>query len=120
MYSPLPDRYPPSQNRLFKKVIPKMDGNQEKMDAWRKETTACPEAMEDCLEETEAYLERKEPTPEEIEAEEEQREVPNYEADVKTVGAGKDRYGDRHLAVGRRREPKNGPKTTVGPSVTFI
>jgi hypothetical protein len=36
----------------------------------------------------------------------EQREVPQKEAPVEMIGALEDRYGDRHLAVGRRRQPK--------------
>jgi hypothetical protein len=33
-------------------------------------------------------------------------EVPNEEAAVDTIGTREDRYGDRHLAAWRRRQPK--------------
>jgi hypothetical protein len=75
--------------------------------------------MEDCLEQTEAYLERKEPTPKETEAEAEHQEVPNEEAEVETVGAGKSRYGDRNLAVGRPREPKKRTQDDGGSICDF-
>jgi hypothetical protein len=34
------------------------------------------------------------------------QEVPNEEAEAETVGALEDRYGDWHLAVGCRQQPK--------------
>jgi hypothetical protein len=34
----------------------------------------------------------------------EQQEVPKEEAAVETIGALEDRCGDRHLALGRRRQ----------------
>jgi hypothetical protein len=46
-------------------------------------------------------------------------EVPNEEDEVKTVGALKHRYGDRHLAIGRSKNRKNGSKTMVGPGRTW-
>jgi hypothetical protein len=62
------------------------------------------------LEETEATnLEvnpRKEPNPEEMESEVEHREVPMEEAAVKSSGALKQQHRGRHLAAGRRGEPK--------------
>jgi hypothetical protein len=78
--------------------------NQEKTDptlkeviveirVWRKEMTACQEAMEACLE-------SKEPTLVEVESVAMHEEVPKEEAALKTVGALKKRYGDRHLAIG--------------------
>jgi hypothetical protein len=69
------------------------------MKAWRKVMTACQETME-------AYLERKEPIPEEMASVGTHPEGFNEETAVETVGTLKDRYGDRHLAVGRRRQPK--------------
>jgi hypothetical protein len=43
---------------------------------------------------------------ESITSESEHLEVSKEEAAVETTGALEDRYGDRHLAVGRHREPK--------------
>jgi hypothetical protein len=74
----------------------KMDANQEKMDVWRRETTACQEATETCPE-------RKEPAPVEMTSVAAHPEGSNEEAAVKTVGTLQDRYGDRRLALGRRR-----------------
>jgi hypothetical protein len=34
------------------------------------------------------------------------QEVPNEEAEVETIGAPEERHRGRHLAVGRRRQPK--------------
>jgi hypothetical protein len=50
----------------------------------------------------EAYLERKEPTPVETASAAAHSEDSNEDAAVETVGALKERYGDRHIAVGRR------------------
>jgi hypothetical protein len=84
-------------------IIVKMDTHQESMrasiNAWRKETTACQEAMEACLD-------SKEPTSLEVVSEVEHEEVPKEEAAVKTVGALKKRHLDRHLAIGHRGQPK--------------
>jgi hypothetical protein len=84
-------------------VIARMDVNQERMEAsanaWRKETAACHE-------ETGACLESKEPTSDEIESIAVHENVPKEEAAVESFGALKERYGDRHPAVGRRRQPK--------------
>jgi hypothetical protein len=60
------------------------------MMAWRKEMKADREA-------TEAYPEKTEANPEEAVVHE---EVPKEEAAMKTVGAQKERCGNRHLAVG--------------------
>jgi hypothetical protein len=43
---------------------------------------------------------------EEVKSVSENQEVPNEDAAVETTGALEDRYGDRNLAVGRRRQPK--------------
>jgi hypothetical protein len=37
-----------------------------------------------------------------------QQDDPKEEAMMKTIGTQKARYGDRHLAVGRRKQPRNG------------
>jgi hypothetical protein len=42
---------------------------------------------------------------EEIETESEQQEVPEEEDAVETIRALEDRYRERHLIVGRRRQP---------------
>jgi hypothetical protein len=76
------------------------------MDAWLQDTVACQKATEVCLEKTEAYLERKEPTPVETASVETHLERSNEEAAVEKVGALKNLYGNRHLAVGHRRQPK--------------
>jgi hypothetical protein len=55
---------------------------------------ACQEVMEACLEKMDAYLERKEPTPVEVANVAAHPEIPN------------DQYGDWHLAVRCRRQPK--------------
>jgi hypothetical protein len=62
------------------------------MDAWIEETEACVRKME-------ANREKPDAVPE-------HQEVPNEEAAVETIGALQDRYGERHLAVGRRWQPK--------------
>jgi hypothetical protein len=67
--------------------------------AWRKKTTAYQEA-------TGAYLERKEPITVKMASVAAHPEDSNDGSAVETVRALKDRYGDRHLAVGRRRQPK--------------
>jgi hypothetical protein len=80
---------------VIQEIIAKMDAHQERMgvsvNAWRKETTASHETTETCLE-------SKEQTAAVHEV------VPKDEASAKTVRALKKRYGDRHLALGRRRE----------------
>jgi hypothetical protein len=43
---------------------------------------------------------------EKSEAVAEQQDLPQEEGAVKTIGALEDRYGDRHLAARRRRQPK--------------
>jgi hypothetical protein len=69
------------------------------VNVWRKETTVYQEA-------TEACLESKKPTSVEMESEAEHEEVLKEEAAVEAYGALKERYGDRHLAVGRRQQLK--------------
>jgi hypothetical protein len=73
------------------------------MDAWleemmdgRKETTARKN-------EKEAYLEKIEANPEDSKSIAQQQEVPKEGAAVETIIA----LGDRHLAIGRRRQPNN-------------
>jgi hypothetical protein len=63
----------------------------------------------------EAFLDSKEPTPVAMKSAAEHQEVPEEEVEVKTIGALEDRYGNRHLAVGRRRMPK---KRTQGDGVS--
>jgi hypothetical protein len=58
-----------------------------------------------CQEATEARLESKEPTSVETDSVS-LHEVPKEEASVKSLRALKKQNGDRHLAVGRRRQPK--------------
>jgi hypothetical protein len=100
------------------KMMTKLDAYQEKIYAWleemkggRKETTAWQEAME-------AYAEKMETNPEEIKSVAEHHEVPNEEAEMETVGALKDRYGDRRQlkkrtqgdgGVGRRPQMDDSP-----------
>jgi hypothetical protein len=78
-----------------------MDAHQERMgasmNAWRKETMACQEAMEACLE-------SKKPTSVKIEPAVVHEEVPKEDAPVKTTRALKKRNGDRHLDVMHRRQ----------------
>jgi hypothetical protein len=54
----------------------------------------------------EACLEKEEANLEEIEVVVERQKVLNEEAAMETIGALMDRYGDRHLAVGCRRNLK--------------
>jgi hypothetical protein len=79
---------------------------QEKMDAWIanmrdnwKETMSCQVTMEVCLD-------SKEPNPEDMQSEVEHREVPMEEAAVKSLRTMKKWHRGRHLAAGRRGEPK--------------
>jgi hypothetical protein len=75
----------------------------EKVDG---ETAANRKEMKACLEEAVACLKRK-PNPKNVESVAEQQEVPEVpkeEAAVKAVRALKGRYGERHLAVERRRQ----------------
>jgi hypothetical protein len=100
-------------NAIQERMEAKRDANEgktnawlEEMKAWQKETMACQEATEVCLEKTQAYLESKEPTPVEMASTAEHLAVSKQEAAVEKVRALEDRYGDRHLAVGHRRQPK--------------
>jgi hypothetical protein len=61
--------------------------------------------MKACWEGMEAHPEKMEANPEEMKSVVEHREVPK-EAAVGTIRALEDRYGDRHLAVECRRQPK--------------
>jgi hypothetical protein len=47
-----------------------------------------------------------EANPEKSEPVAEQQDTPKEEATVETIGAPVDQYGHRHLAVGRRHQPK--------------
>jgi hypothetical protein len=83
----------------------KMDSHHEEMMALIKPGQGKVEAMmEVCLKKTEAM--DLEANPEEIESGLEYQEVPKEATAVETVGALEDRYGGRHLAVGRRRKSK--------------
>jgi soluble cytochrome b562 len=80
-------------------MMAKLDIYREEIDVWLeekkeggKEMTAYQEAME-------AYSEK-------IKSLVEHQEVPEEEAAVETLGTLEDRYGDRHLAAGRRRPAK--------------
>jgi hypothetical protein len=76
------------------------------MDAHHKELMAIMKAGQESIEAmTEA-------NPEELKSVAVHEEVRKEEATLTTVRALKKRYGDRHLAVGCRR---NGPKAMVGP-----
>jgi hypothetical protein len=77
------------------RVEAKMDAGQEGMKAWRKETTACQEA-------TEAYPERTE----QMASVATHLEDSNIATREEALGTTDDRSGDRHLAVRRRRQPK--------------
>jgi hypothetical protein len=70
------------------------------------------EKMEACLGKTATYLEA---NPEEKESVMVHEEVPKEEAAVETFGALKERYRDRHLALRRRGQERNGPRAVVGP-----
>jgi hypothetical protein len=69
--------------------------------------------MEARLKETEAT--DLEVNPEETRSVSKHQDVPKEEAVVKTIGALENQYGDRHLAIGRGRQPKKGPRARVGP-----
>jgi hypothetical protein len=46
--------------------------------------------------------------------------VSNKAAAVETIGALKEQYGDRHLAVGRRRQPKKGTQGGGGSQQKLV
>jgi hypothetical protein len=69
--------------------------------------------MKACLEKMETT--DLEANPEKIENESEHQEVPNEESAVETIRALEDRYGDWHLAIGCRHQPK---KRTQGDGGT--
>jgi hypothetical protein len=54
----------------------------------------------------EAYPEKMQANPDEMKSIAAREEVPKEKASVGTVRALKKRYGDRHLAIGRRRQLK--------------
>jgi predicted 3-demethylubiquinone-9 3-methyltransferase (glyoxalase superfamily) len=74
----------------MKKWKPRWDAHQETMEA----------KLEACLEKSEAWL-REVNANQEVEVIAQYQEVHNEEAEVETVGALQDRYGDSHLAIGR-------------------
>jgi hypothetical protein len=84
-------------------MIAKLDGHHERMTA----------RTDSQLEKMNASLEKMGVT-EEIEPESTHQEVPKEEAAVETFGALKERYRDRHLAVGSRRKPKKQTPEEVG------
>jgi NAD(P)H-dependent flavin oxidoreductase YrpB (nitropropane dioxygenase family) len=117
----------------------KINANEEKMDAWRKETTACQEEIDICLQKAKAKAEKTKAGLEERESEVDvfeemlgkmdakyldanrknseavavHQEVPNEGDKLETVGAIEERYGDRRLAVWR-----GGRLTCRAPSCT--
>jgi hypothetical protein len=90
-----------AQELLKEEMLAKLDAHHEKMMA-RMDCQL--EKMEACLEKMEAT--DLEANPEEIESKADHEEVPKEEAAMETFGALKERYGDRHLAIGCRRKPK--------------
>jgi hypothetical protein len=92
------------------RIIAQMDVNVEKIEA---RFDACLEKMEAWTEKmmtrreaTEAYPEKLEPNPEEMKSIAEHQEDTKEEAEVETIGALEDRYGDRRLIVRRHGRPK--------------
>jgi hypothetical protein len=85
-------------------AMEKMDANQEEfmanLDAHQERMIA---KMDASIEGLEACVGRLQANRENSDAVAKHQEVPNEEAEVETVGALKDRYGDWHLAVGRGR-----------------
>jgi hypothetical protein len=80
------------ENVVERQEIPKEEAAVHTMRAWQEETAAS--------------LEYKEPSPKEMESEVERRKVSTEEAAVKSSGLTKKRHRGRHIAAGRRREPK--------------
>jgi hypothetical protein len=62
--------------------------------------------MKSWREKAKAYPEKREANPEEMKCVAVHEEVPEEDVTVKTIRALKERYGDGHIAVGSRREPK--------------
>jgi hypothetical protein len=85
----------------------KMDASIADMKDGRKERTALQEM-------TEAGLDSKEPNPEEMQSEAEHREVPKEHTAVKFVGGLRKRRRGRHLAAGRRGQPKERTRGNCG------
>jgi hypothetical protein len=99
---------PAEMNANMKSMLEKMDAETEatrdkrmeaNMNAWREETLSCQVT-------TAACLDSQEPNPEDMKSEVEHREVPTEEAAVKSTGTMMKRHRGRHLAAGRRGEPK--------------
>jgi hypothetical protein len=86
-----------------------------KMDAWIAETKD--EQKETMARQvtTEACQDSKEPSPEDMASEVERREVPTEEAAVKSSRTMKKRHRGRHVAAGRRGEPKELTRGDCGP-----
>jgi hypothetical protein len=80
---------------MHEKIVTHYEEIMADMRAWRKAMKAYQEAAE-------AYPEEMEANPEEIKSVVVHEEVPKEEAAMKTFRT-QERYGNRHLAVGRRR-----------------
>jgi acetyl-CoA carboxylase alpha subunit len=86
------------ENVMERQEIPK-EAAVHTMRAWQEETVACHETMA-------ARLEYKEPMSKDMESEVECQKVPMKKAAVKSSRRTKKRHRSRHLAAGRRREPR--------------
>jgi hypothetical protein len=84
-------------------MLAKMETNKERMKANQGKMMA---KLDDHHERMTARMDAQLEKTEETESESTHQEVPKEEAAVETFGALKERYGDRHLAVERRRKPK--------------
>jgi hypothetical protein len=105
------DAYHAKREANHEMLMAKLDAHHERMrasvNAWRRETTACQEA-------TETNQENMEANPEEIKPVAEHEEVSKEEAAVETGRALKKRPRIRHLAAGRRGNPKERTKGNGG------
>jgi hypothetical protein len=99
----------------MEQILEGLLATQEKIEAYNKKKRAILQEMKSWQEETKACAEKRKAIPEEIEVVSERQKVPNEEAAVETIGALEDRYGDRHVVVGRHRQPK---KRTQGDSIS--
>jgi DNA repair exonuclease SbcCD ATPase subunit len=98
MTEPVMERLLAIMEKLVAKMMADLDAYQEKMAAWleemkddRKETTPCQEVAKSYSEEMRSVV---------------HQEVPKAKAVVETVRALEDQYGDWHLDVGHRQQPK--------------
>jgi hypothetical protein len=80
----------------------KIEASSEKLEALREKMLTGQKEMKALLV---ACIDKMEANAEEIKSVAENQEVSNEEAAVETVGALEDRYGNRYLAVGCRRQP---------------